>query len=124
MCDSTGRRTDHRQQRSVRLSISNVLNGLNVLSSSVGGRISRGSRVLAAKLPSTLEILHPSAAQDKDSVTVTAATAARYHLTSIASLKPYAKDLVIGGPPEFRTRPYGLTGLKKNYGLTFKALRR
>ncbi len=75
---------------------------------------------LRAKLPSTLEILNPSSAQDKDSVTVTQALAKKDHLTSIADLKPYAKNLAIGGPSEFKTRTDGLVGLKKNYGLTFK----
>jgi osmoprotectant transport system substrate-binding protein len=75
---------------------------------------------LSAKLPSTLTILDPAPAQDKDSVTVTQATASRYHLTSIANLGPYAKNMVFGGPPEFRTRADGLVGLKKIYGLTFK----
>jgi osmoprotectant transport system substrate-binding protein len=75
---------------------------------------------LSAKLPSTLEILDPASAQDKDSVTVTQATAAKYHLTSIASLAPYASTMVFGGPPEFKTRADGLPGLKKYYGLTFK----
>ena len=75
---------------------------------------------LTARLPSTLEILNPAPAQDKDSLTVTQATAAKYHLTSIGSLNPYAQDLVFGGPPELRTRPDGLAGLKKNYGLTLK----
>jgi osmoprotectant transport system substrate-binding protein len=76
---------------------------------------------LNAKLPSTLEILNPSAAQDKDSVTVTQATATKDHLKSIADLGPYAKNMVFGGPPEFRTRVDGLVGLKNNYGLTFKS---
>jgi osmoprotectant transport system substrate-binding protein len=75
---------------------------------------------LRAKLPSTLEILDPASAQDKDSVTVTQATAAKYHLTSIASLAPYASTMVFGGPSEFETRADGLPGLKKYYGLTFK----
>jgi osmoprotectant transport system substrate-binding protein len=75
---------------------------------------------LSAKLPKTLEILTPSPAQDADSVTVTQATAKRDHLTSIADLAPYAKDMAFGGPPEFQTRSDGLPGLKKNYGLTFK----
>ena len=75
---------------------------------------------LKAKLPSSLEILNSSSAQDKDSVTVTAATAKKYHLVSIGDLKPYAKTMVFGGPPEFKTRSDGLPGLKKNYGLTFK----
>jgi osmoprotectant transport system substrate-binding protein len=75
---------------------------------------------LAAKLPSTLEVLTPAAAQDSDSVTVTAATAAKYHLKTIADLKPYAKDMVFGAPSEFKTRSDGLSGLKATYGLTFK----
>ena len=75
---------------------------------------------LATKLPSSLEVLNPAPAQDSDSVTVTAATAAKYHLTTIADLKPYASSMVFGGPPEFKTRSDGLSGLKANYGLTFK----
>jgi len=76
---------------------------------------------LAAGLPSTLTVLNPAAAQDSDSVTVTAATAAKYHLTSIADLKPYAASMTLGAPPEFKTRSDGIAGLKATYGLTFKA---
>ena len=76
---------------------------------------------LSSKLPSTLEILSPSSAQDSDSVTVTQAFAAKYHLKSIADLKSIAKNMVIGGPSEFKTRTDGLIGLKANYGLTFKS---
>ncbi len=76
---------------------------------------------LTAKLPSTLQILNPAPAQDSDSVTVTAATAAKYHLKTIADLKPYAKDMVLGAPPEFKTRADGISGLKATYGLTFKS---
>jgi osmoprotectant transport system substrate-binding protein len=76
---------------------------------------------LTAKLPSTLEILSPASATDSDSVTVTQAFAAKYHLTSIADLKSIAKNVVIGGPPEFKTRTDGLIGLKSTYGLTFKS---
>jgi osmoprotectant transport system substrate-binding protein len=75
---------------------------------------------LASSLPSSLEVLNPAPAQDSDSVTVTAATAAKYHLTTIADLKPYASSMVFGGPPEFKTRSDGLSGLKANYGITFK----
>ena len=76
---------------------------------------------LAAKLPSTLTVLNPAPAQDSDSITVTAATAAKFHLKSIADLKPYASGMVLGGPPEFKTRSDGIAGLKANYGLTFKS---
>jgi osmoprotectant transport system substrate-binding protein len=76
---------------------------------------------LTAKLPSSLEILNPAPAQDSDALTVTAATAAKYHLKSIADLKPYASGWVLGAPSEFTTRPDGIAGLKANYGLTFKS---
>jgi len=76
---------------------------------------------LTAKLPATLEILNPSTAQDKDSVTVTQAFATKHHLTSIDQLGPLAASMVIGGPPEFKTRTDGLVGLAKNYGLHFKS---
>jgi len=75
---------------------------------------------LASGLPSSLEVLNPAPAQDSDSVTVTAATAAKDHLKSIADLASYASKFSIGGPPEFKTRVDGLVGLKSTYGLTFK----
>jgi osmoprotectant transport system substrate-binding protein len=76
---------------------------------------------LTAKLPPSLTVLNPAPAQDSDSITVTAATAAKYHLKSIADLKPYASTMVLGGPPEFKTRTDGIAGLKATYGLTFKS---
>jgi osmoprotectant transport system substrate-binding protein len=76
---------------------------------------------LKAKLPSTLEILNTAPAIDADSVTVTQATANKYHLKSIGDLAPVAKNFTFGGPPEFKTRVDGLNGLSKNYGVTFKS---
>ena len=76
---------------------------------------------LAAKLPSTLEVLNSAPAQDSDSITVTQATANKYHLKSIADLKPYAANMALGAPPEFKTRTDGIAGLKATYGLTFKS---
>jgi osmoprotectant transport system substrate-binding protein len=93
----------------------------SVDTSSTAATTSQVDAALKADLPSTLEILNPSTAQDKDSVTVTQAFAKAHHLTSIDQLKPLAKSMVIGGPPEFKTRTDGLIGLKKNYGLTFKS---
>jgi osmoprotectant transport system substrate-binding protein len=75
---------------------------------------------LKAKLPPVLEMLNSSTAEDKDSVTVNAQTAQKYHLTSIADLKAVAGQLTIGGPSEFKTRQQGLVGLGKKYGLKFK----
>ncbi|MFG1925893.1 ABC transporter substrate-binding protein [Cryptosporangium sp. NPDC048952] len=75
---------------------------------------------LKTKLPSGLELLNPAEAEDKDSVAVTKATADKYKLKSLEDLGPVAKDLVIGGPPEFKTRAQGIVGLKDKYGVEFK----
>jgi len=79
-----------------------------------------------AKLDSKLTLLDPASAQDKDSVTITKATADKYKLTSessIADLKDIAKDLIIGASPESQTRQQGLVGLKSVYGLEFKSFK-
>ncbi|MER6333813.1 ABC transporter substrate-binding protein [Streptomyces sp. NPDC001034] len=81
---------------------------------------------IKARLDPKLTLLDASPAQDKDSLAVNAATARKYHLTtrsSAADLKPVAKDLVIGGSPEFQTRQQGLVGLKSVYGLDFKSFK-
>ena len=46
-------------------------------------------------------------------------TAAKYKLTSIADLAKVAGKLTFGGPPEMKTRSYGVPGFKKNYGVVF-----
>ena len=78
---------------------------------------------LKASLPDDLTVLDKSAAEDKDSVTVTRETADKYSLASIADLKDVAGDLTLGGPPEWKTRPTGAPGLEKLYGLKFKSFR-
>lgn len=74
---------------------------------------------LKAKLPSSVEILDSAAAEDKDSVTVTAETAAKYNLKTLADLKPVAGDWTIGAGSEFKTRTQGGVGLKTVYGVEF-----
>jgi len=78
---------------------------------------------LEAALPETLTVLEKSAAEDKDSVVVTKATADDLGLKSIADLEGKSQDLVLGGPPEWKTRPTGVPGLKKVYNLEFKSFR-
>ncbi|MGO0575710.1 ABC transporter substrate-binding protein [Ornithinimicrobium panacihumi] len=74
-------------------------------------------------LPEGLQLLEISQAEDKDSLVVTRETADELGLASIADLEGKAQDLVLGGPPEFETRPNGVDGLEKIYGLTFKQFR-
>jgi osmoprotectant transport system substrate-binding protein len=78
---------------------------------------------LKASLPAKLEVLDKSAAEDKDAVVMTKKKADELGAKSIADLKGKSKDLVFGGPPEWKTRPTGLPGLKKLYGLEFKSFR-
>ncbi|MDX3453958.1 ABC transporter substrate-binding protein [Streptomyces sp. ME02-8801-2C] len=79
-----------------------------------------------AKLDSKLTLLESSPAEDKDSVTVNAATAKQYNLTAastLADLKDVAPNLVLGGSPEFQTRQQGMLGLESVYGLKFKSFK-
>lgn len=75
---------------------------------------------LKSKLPAGISMLTPSAAQDKDVLAVTKATAEKYNLKTISDLKPVAGELVLGGPPEWKTRVNGVVGLRDVYGLNFK----
>jgi osmoprotectant transport system substrate-binding protein len=73
-----------------------------------------------------LVALQQSPAEDKDGLAVTKETADKYGLAKVSDLKGKASQLVIGGPPELETRPSGIPGLKKVYGIEdfkeFKAL--
>jgi len=60
-----------------------------------------------------------AAAQDSDTITVTKATADKYHLTSIGDLAKVAGQLTLGAPAQFRTRADGVPALKSVYGVTF-----
>lgn len=74
-------------------------------------------------LPKGIAMLTPSDAQDSDVLAVTRATAEKYDLETIEDLVPHASDLVLGGPPEWKTRHEGVAGLEEVYGLTFKEFR-
>jgi osmoprotectant transport system substrate-binding protein len=79
------------------------------------------NRALASLLADRgLLAARPAAAQDANAIVVTAATAARYGLRSVADLGAVAPRLVFGGPPECPQRPYCLLGLERTYGLRFK----
>ncbi len=67
-----------------------------------------------------LVVGRPAAAQDANAIVVTAVTAARYHLRSVADLAGVAPRLVFGGPPECPGRAYCLPGLKRLYGVRFR----
>lgn len=62
-----------------------------------------------------LAVLDPAAAEDKDAMVVTKATAAKYDLKSIEDLAKVCDKITLAGPPEFASRSYGLPGLKEKY---------
>jgi osmoprotectant transport system substrate-binding protein len=73
--------------------------------------------------PSHVTVLTPAPALDTNVFVVTKATAEKYHLTTISSLKPYASKFVLGGPPECPTNAGCLPGLEKTYGLKFSSFK-
>ncbi len=68
-------------------------------------------------LPGDLALLTPSPASDVDTVTVSAETARRWNLKTIADLAPHSAEVKFGAPSEFLNRTEGIPGLKANYGL-------
>ncbi len=89
---------------------------------SASASASATNRALAASVAGRgLLAARPAPAQDANAIVVAGGTAARYGLRSIADLGRVAPDLVFGGPPECPGRPYCLPGLKRVYGLHFKA---
>lgn len=70
-------------------------------------------------IPTDLTVLAKSAAEDNDAMVVTKETADTYSLTSITDLAPVAGKLVLTAPPEFKTRPQGIAGLKGTYAVEF-----
>jgi osmoprotectant transport system substrate-binding protein len=68
-------------------------------------------------------VLPGAPAIDTNVFAVTKATAKKYHLTSLASLKAHASQLVLGGPPECPTNEGCLKGLEKVYKLKFKSFK-
>ena len=74
-------------------------------------------RTLAGK---RLTALEPAPAQDANTFAVSQATADTYSLRALSDLTKAASILTFGGPPECKTRPLCLVGLRDVYGMKFK----
>lgn len=81
------------------------------------------SAELAKVLPADFTLLTPSPATSITAWAVRADTAKKYGLSKLSDLQPIAHELTIGGPPELAVRALGLPGLKRVYGLEFKAVK-
>ncbi|GAB3529838.1 ABC transporter substrate-binding protein [Arthrobacter monumenti] len=78
-------------------------------------------QALPEATPEGLAVLEPSEAENKDAMVITQATSEKYDLTSLADIGDVCDELVLGAPPEFADRAYGLKGLKETYGCEFKS---
>jgi len=67
--------------------------------------------------------LDPAPAQNQNAVAVHESTAQHFALSKVSDLRPYAHDMVFGGPPECPERRFCLAGLVGVYGLVFKEIR-
>lgn len=84
-------------------------------------KVSQADEVYAAlqqAVPSGLTVLTKSAAEDKNSIAVTKATADEWSLKAIPDLAAHQGELSIMAAPEFKTRQQGLVGLKAVYNIT------
>lgn len=68
-------------------------------------------------------VLDAAPAIDTNVFAVTQATAKKYHLTTLSSLKSAASKLILGGPPECPTNAGCEVGLEKTYGLHFASFK-
>ena len=92
-----------------------------------GGTSTPKANSLATAVPSLkstlgkfgVTVLNPAPALDTNVFVVTKATASKYHLTTISSLKSVASKLILGGPSECPQNAGCLPGLEKTYGLHF-----
>lgn len=73
---------------------------------------------LHSATPSGFEVLDQAPGQDADSYNVTKKFSEQNHVTSLADLSKVKTPLKVAANPEFGTRPYGIPGLKSQYGVT------
>ncbi|GAB2801063.1 hypothetical protein GCM10027176_01420 [Actinoallomurus bryophytorum] len=121
--DLGDRETYYEQVRSGQIDVIPEYNGALATALDPAGDVTTAARVnevLRRALPSQLQLLDPAAAEDKDTVTVTKKTAGRYHLRTIADLRPVDHDIVLGGSREFQSRHQGQVGLRQTYKLDFR----
>jgi osmoprotectant transport system substrate-binding protein len=76
---------------------------------------------LGTALPPELQVLTPSAAEDKDTIVCTSEIAEEHSLTDLTSLFAVADQITLGAPAEFEGRaPFGIAGFQEQ-GAVFKS---
>jgi osmoprotectant transport system substrate-binding protein len=87
--------------------------------SKASGDINTTITALKAELPSSLAVLNPADATDRNAFAVKTTFAKANNISSLSDLAAYSKDhpLTLAGPPECPTRPFCKPGLEKTYGM-------
>lgn len=98
--------------------INGLANGPNA-ASKASGDIDTTMAALRAELPSSLAVLNPAAATDRNAFAVKTSFATTNNITTLSQLAAYSKAhaLTLAGPPECPSRPFCEPGLKKTYGM-------
>jgi osmoprotectant transport system substrate-binding protein len=76
--------------------------------------------LLGAAAQHGLVALDPAPAQNANEFVVTRAIAQRHSLRTVSDLAAASWQLTFGGPPECRSRPLCLEGLRRVYGASFR----
>jgi osmoprotectant transport system substrate-binding protein len=82
------------------------------------------TRILSFAAAAALGLTLTACGSTGSSGTATSSTQAPAAGGSSAAGATIASKLILGGPPEFQTRPDGLPGLLKNYGITFASYKK
>jgi osmoprotectant transport system substrate-binding protein len=98
--------------------INDAKNGANA-PSKASGDITTTITNLKAELPSTLAVLNPAAATDRNAFAVKTSFAKANNITTLSELATYSKThpLTLAGPPECPSRSFCEPGLVKTYGM-------
>jgi osmoprotectant transport system substrate-binding protein len=105
--------------------INDAANGPNA-ASKASGDITTTVTALKAELPSSLAVLNPASATDKNAFAVTKAFATANNITTMSQLATYSQKhpLKLAGPPECPTRPFCEPGLKSKYGMKISSFKK
>jgi osmoprotectant transport system substrate-binding protein len=75
------------------------------------------ARAAAFEQKRGVALLAMAAAEDTDALAVKASYARRRRLRAVPDLRRLGPDVALGGAVEFKTRPYGLPGLRRTYSI-------
>jgi osmoprotectant transport system substrate-binding protein len=102
--------------------VASMLEFLNNKAGEASGDLDASYALLQEQLDGKgLQALAAAPGVDTNAFVVTAATAERYNLRSLADLADVADELRLGGPADCQTNPFCIPGLQRTYGADLSA---